>query len=273
MLALISQKAGYAAGEGQGQINPTLYKLAANSSTYASAFYDITSGNNNCVGGNTICAQPTSEGYSAGTGYDQVSGIGSVDLSNLANAWPATSTGPTNPTLIATTTTVTAGQFRAAGQYRRQFYHLRIGGLRHATGDVSITVDNNAAVTEALTSNGTYVYSTAFATTGAHTVLVTYVGDSTYATSTASASVTVGVASSGTGTIALATSPSTLTVAQGSSGSDTITVTPSGGYTGTTVLTIDAGTSGDNALQNLCWQYTDSNSAGNGSCRLREPLP
>ena len=49
MVALINQKAGYTTG--QGLINPTLYKLAGNSSTYASAFHDITKGNNNCTAG------------------------------------------------------------------------------------------------------------------------------------------------------------------------------------------------------------------------------
>ena len=35
-------------------MNPTLYQLAANSSTYASAFHDVTSGNNNCIAGPTF---------------------------------------------------------------------------------------------------------------------------------------------------------------------------------------------------------------------------
>jgi subtilase family serine protease len=264
MLALISQKAGYPAEQGQGQINPTLYKLASNSTTYASAFHDITSGNNYCVGSG-LCTG-ANEGYVAGTGYDQVSGIGSVDLSNLANAWPANTTTP--PALIATTTTVTASNSAPLVNVSDSFTISVTAATGTPTGNVSITIDSNAAITEPLTSNGTYVYSTSFATAGAHTVLVTYAGNSTYATSNASASVTVGVNSSGTGSIALATSPSTLTVAQGSSGTESITVTPSGGYTGTVVLTIDAGTSGDSALQNLCWQYTNSNSSGNGIVQI-----
>ena len=40
MVAIINQQQNYAAG--QGLLNPTLYQLAANSSTYASGFHDIT---------------------------------------------------------------------------------------------------------------------------------------------------------------------------------------------------------------------------------------
>jgi hypothetical protein len=77
--------------------------------------------------------------------------------------------------------------------------------------------------------------------------------------------VTVTAVSSGKGTFALASSPSTLTVAQGSAGTETISITPAGGYTGTVDLTIDAGTSGDNALQNLCFEFTNTNTAGIGT--------
>ncbi|MGD0736268.1 MAG: protease pro-enzyme activation domain-containing protein [Terracidiphilus sp.] len=264
MLALISQKAGYAAEQGEGQINPTLYKLASNATTYASAFHDITSGNNYCVGAGDCTG--SDEGYVAGSGYDQVSGIGSVDLTNLADAWPANSTTP--PTLIATTTSVTAANSSPLVNVADSFTISVTAASGTPTGNVSITVDANPATTATLTANGTYVYNATFTTAGAHTVLATYAGNSTYATSTASASVTVGVSSSGKGSIALASSPSTLTVSQGSQGTETITVTPSGGYTGTVDLTIDAGTSGDNALQNLCYEFTTQNSSFVGTVSI-----
>ena len=57
MLAIINQKKGYTGG--QGLINPTLYTMAANSATYASAFHDITSGSgtfNECTAGSTYCS-------------------------------------------------------------------------------------------------------------------------------------------------------------------------------------------------------------------------
>ena len=138
-------------------------------------------------------------------------------------------------------------------------------GTGTPTGTVTLTVDTNAAVTEDLTSNGTYVYPYTFTTAGSHTILVVYSGDSTYATSTGSVAVTVGVVSTGKGTISLtpAPSPATLTVAQGSSGTETISVTPGGGYTGTVDVSFD--TSNDSALQNLCYTFTNMNSAGDGT--------
>lgn len=85
IVALLNQKVG---ASGLGNINPTLYSLAASS---PGAFHDITSGNNNvpCTAGSKGCpaAAPFQYGFSAGAGYDQVTGLGSVNVTNLANAW------------------------------------------------------------------------------------------------------------------------------------------------------------------------------------------
>jgi hypothetical protein len=128
---------------------------------------------------------------------------------------------------------------------------------------LTLTVDSNTPLTETLGSNGTYVYTTSFATAGSHTIVAIYAGNSTYATSTGTVTVNVGVPSSGTGSIALAATPSSLSVAQGASGTETITVTPAGGYTGTVDLTFN--TSNNTALQSLCYQFTTTNSAGVGT--------
>ena len=66
-------------GTRQGNANPSLYTLAANQTRGGSAvFHDITSGNNSV---------PGVSGYSAGAGYDQVTGLGSVNANLLVNAW------------------------------------------------------------------------------------------------------------------------------------------------------------------------------------------
>jgi subtilase family serine protease len=86
ILALINQATG---SNGLGNVNPMLYALAASSPT---AFHDITSGNNNapCTAGTPNCpAGTTSFGFSAGAGYDQVTGLGSLDVGNLISAWTA----------------------------------------------------------------------------------------------------------------------------------------------------------------------------------------
>lgn len=58
-----------------GYINPALYKLAGNATEYANDFYDVTAGNNQ--------ANPSIPGYSASTGWDAVTGLGTPNVANL----------------------------------------------------------------------------------------------------------------------------------------------------------------------------------------------
>ena len=111
LLALLNQSfvsKGLQSSPGLGNINPTLYHLAQST---PSAFHDVTTGNNiitvTCSRGQPNCT-PGSVGFSAGPGYDQVTGLGSVDASALAGAWTAalggqTSTAPPTgaPTIVA----------------------------------------------------------------------------------------------------------------------------------------------------------------------------
>ena len=84
MLAILTQKQG---SSGLGVANRTLYSLASNSSTYASAFHDITSGSNKCTAGAPFCSSSGASQYAAGVGYDEATGLGSVDFNNLMTAW------------------------------------------------------------------------------------------------------------------------------------------------------------------------------------------
>jgi subtilase family serine protease len=259
VLALINQKQNYTTG--QGLINPTLYTLASNSTTYASAFHDITVGNNDCLGGSEFCSG--TPGFSAGVGYDQATGLGSIDAANLVAAWPANSS--TAPVLLPTTTTITAANSAPNVNVSDAFTITVASTSGTPTGTVNLTVDGGTAISETLSSNGTFVYTTSFATAGSHTILAEYPPNSMYAGSSSSVTVTVSAVSSGKGTITLASSPSTLTVGQGVSGggNETVTVTPAGGYTGTVDLAVN--TSNDTALQNLCIFFTNVNSAGDGT--------
>jgi hypothetical protein len=76
--------------------------------------------------------------------------------------------------------------------------------------------------------------------------------------------VTVSGISSGGGTFTLTST--NLTVTQGNQGSSTITVTPKNGYTGTVDLSFD--TSNDSALQNLCYEFTNEASDGDGTVTI-----
>lgn len=80
----LSGKSGAPQG-GLGNINPSLYRMAQ---TKPSAFHDITDGDNRIP-----CAQSSPEcvdglvGYSAGPGYDLVTGLGTINAAELVNNW------------------------------------------------------------------------------------------------------------------------------------------------------------------------------------------
>ena len=103
MVALLNQyqiSKGLQTATGQGNVNPGLYQMAQ---TVPSAFHDITSGDNivPCAAGSPDCVNGYL-GFSAGAGYDQVTGLGSVDAFNLISNWSA------NGSSVSTTTTVGA---------------------------------------------------------------------------------------------------------------------------------------------------------------------
>jgi len=252
MVALINQKQGWT--EGQGLANTTLYQLAANSSTYASAFHDVSSGNNNCNAGSTFCGSTTG-GFKAGAGYDAVTGLGSVDLANLVGVWPSSTTA-----LLATTTTVAATTTspNSSADDAITISVAEAGSSGTPTGKVTLSIDgggtsysnNGSAASVTLGAAGTATYTANFATAGVHTIVAQYAGDATHAASTGSVILTVGGTSAGKGTFKVALVPASLTVKRGSQQSETLTLTPSGGYTGTVDLTYT--TSNDTALANLC---------------------
>jgi len=253
MVALINQQKNYTTG--QGLINQTLYTLASNSTTYAAAFHDITIGNNNCLAGSTYCGSSTA-GYSAGTGYDQVTGLGSVILSGLSTAWPV-NTGA-SAGLIDTTTTVTSSTDTPTSSTPVTFT-IKVAstsGSTIPTGTVNLSIDQTVSgggttSSVVLDSTGTATYQMTFTTTGAHTVTADYAGDTTHAASTGAISIGASIASA---PFRVSASPATLTVKQGSSGQETLTITPQNGYTGTVYLSFT--TSNPSALTNLCYNFT-----------------
>jgi subtilase family serine protease len=77
-IAALANQARASAGKGPiGDLNPVLYSIYHNSAKYANDFHDITVGNDQEVG--------TPVGYSAGTGYDLASGIGTPNVANLVS--------------------------------------------------------------------------------------------------------------------------------------------------------------------------------------------
>ena len=113
MLTLLVQKYG-----AFGNINPKLYELAANSTNYAAVFHDISSGDNivpcdPATGFPTDVGCPSSAqfGYTATTGYDMVTGLGSINGGALYTALGGSSgPGATTTTVEATPSPVTLGR-------------------------------------------------------------------------------------------------------------------------------------------------------------------
>jgi hypothetical protein len=79
---------------GQGNVNRFLYPMAAST---PAAFHDITVGNNivpcEVVSTDTGCPASGEMGFSAHIGYDQASGLGSIDAFNLVTAWDSSTSG------------------------------------------------------------------------------------------------------------------------------------------------------------------------------------
>ncbi len=131
IMALVLQKTGAI----QGLANPVLYALAAkenlttcNSSTVANGnscvFYDITKGDNNqvCGTGKPNCVTHTSgdflgvvSGYGTNRGYDLATGLGSINVTNLVDAW-ASAIGKVTLTPTSLTFPSTKEGVRSAAQ-------------------------------------------------------------------------------------------------------------------------------------------------------------
>jgi len=242
MLALIEQKVG----SQQGLINPVLYGIASNATTYASAFHDITVGNNQmpCSSGNGCINGVV--GYAAGTGYDQATGLGSIDANNLATAFASyLSVHPgkvgTTVSLTYTPPTLVIGQavtFTATV--------AKTGSnVGTPTGSVTFSIDGIAGSAVNLVAGvATTTYS--FASGGTHTVVASYSGDTTdYASLSPTLTLTnfSNAAGSAATTTVLSSSGSTASLYSQSSPSYTATVTSTtAGTIGGTTVTFTVGT-------------------------------
>jgi subtilase family serine protease len=249
-VALINQAEN---ATGQGNINPLLYSLAADPGTYASAFHDITSGTNACVSGATNCVAAGQSGYAATSGYDEATGLGSIDFNALLAAWPTSPSAglqSTSVLLMVPTTSAQTGETVAIQIYVEPFY--QDNGVTPPTGNVSVSVDGivvNAALPLTPDSNdpdssATYNF-VAPAATGSHPVTVYYPGDATHSAATATYSPLVGNVLA-TGSIAL--SAGNLTLANNASGSTQVTITPGGGYYGRLIWSLSATGTGNTPL-------------------------
>ena len=248
---------------GQGNINPELYKLAADPATYASAFHDITSGTNACPPGAGNCSTAGQSNYAATVGYDEATGLGSVDFNALAKAWPSGSSAnlqPTVLTLLPSTTWAAVGENVSIQIFVEPLYAQAVpSAISVATGSVSVSVDG-AVVNGSLAlsqingpqSNPSATYNfVPPATAGSHLIAVTYSGDATHLSSTDTYSLLVGNVRAIGG---LSLAADNLTIANGGKGSTQVTVTPTAGYNGTVVWSLAVTGSSANASLTACYK-------------------
>ena len=155
ILALINQNLG---GSGLAPANPAIYAAAKSTPT---AFNDVKTGNNivPCTQGSTDCptTAPFQIGFTAGTGYDQVTGLGSVNAFVLAQAM---STAP-GFALLASPSTYQVAQGASVTAT------VNLTPINGFTGDVTYTC--NDTVTESTCTGPT----TATANTSVSFVITT----------------------------------------------------------------------------------------------------
>jgi subtilase family serine protease len=231
---LLNQYLAGPSSVGLGNINPMLYSLASTPATYASAFHDTPSGSNSfvdCTKGTPAgqpvalqCPSAGTFGFDTTTGYDVVTGLGSVNADNLAIAWAATRSNTTT-SIVANQTSVETG---TSVTFTATVTPTTVKGVVSFYNNGSTTALGTATL-----SSGTAAFSTTTLPGGSNSVVATYNGSGTNNPSTSVTPAVVNV----TVPFTLTPSPSTLSVSAGQTAASTITVTPVGGFTGTVNFT------------------------------------
>jgi subtilase family serine protease len=192
VIALVEQQIGNTTG--LGNIGPVLYGFLTGP-TYSSVFHDITSGSNSvpCSQGTLNCPNGGSIGYNATTGYDQASGIGTIDVSKLVSGWAGvtpTGTGSSIGAAITSTSVTTSANLCGVSTSSTLPLTVTVTGTTSGivpTGTVQILVDNQPIASQSLgagTGNSVTVsisLNTSTITSGGHVISAAYSGDGNYA--------------------------------------------------------------------------------------------
>ncbi len=205
VMALVLEHAGSA----QGNANPSFYALANQqlSSGGAAVFHDIATGNNSV---------PGVTGFNAGSGYDEATGLGSVDANVLVNHW-----NDASQSTFTLSTNLSSALIAPAGSTRVTITLIGQGGfsspatLTASGAPTGVTVKfSSATITSSAPVTAT-VSAASNAPAGASTITIT--GSGGGKTQTASLTLTVAVPSftltpSTTAATLTAGTPSTLSV-------------------------------------------------------------
>ena len=222
--ALLNQKSASA----QGNLNPELYVLAATPAL--GVFNDVTvssSGANPCaVTTPSMCNNSTPSptgltgglsGYLVTAGYDEATGLGSINVGNLLTNWPSGGTTPSQVTLQTSAAMIAAGT-----SVTLTATVAPASGTGTPTGKVSFLNGTNSLGVVSLVS-GTAVFSTSVLAAGAHSIKAVYTGDGVYTGSTST------VLTQEVVDLSVTPSVTSFAVPSGSSGTVTFTFTPTPG--------------------------------------------
>jgi uncharacterized protein (TIGR03437 family) len=186
---------------GVGNINPRLYALAQSGT---GAIHDVTTGNNivnvTCGGRSRNCV-PGSFGYAAGQGYDQASGLGSVDAYNLVTAWRAGSSARASASVALQ---ATATSVASTGSVTITATVTGTSGAT-PTGSVSFTSGGQQIGVAPLSGTGSsasasITVAAALLQVGANNIVAQYSGDATL--NAAAGTISIAVTASGPPTVA-----------------------------------------------------------------------
>jgi subtilase family serine protease len=196
----------------------------------------IASPNCSAENGDTI---GTLAGYSAAAGYNQATGLGSLNVANVVNADVWTATAGT----AAATVAIDLGGVTSISESQSLSVSVTVSGSSGTpTGTVALTATNTNEYSSSQALSGGAASFTipanTFTSTGTAILTATYSGDSTYAAKSNTANITITAASGTTETFSLASipSPSPSTVSPGGTTTTTATVSSSNGYAGTVTL-------------------------------------
>jgi hypothetical protein len=173
-----------------GNINPNLYNLAQNT---VGVIQDITAGNNivPCASGSTGC-KTGSFGYSAGVGYDLVTGLGSVDAYNLVTKWSSV------PIAIGATMVLSASPVSIA-QSASSLLTAKITAVTGSSGPAGsvtftaggATLGSAAAIVFGTTATATLSVTGVSLAIGSDSIEASYAPTGNFSSSTASTTVIV----------------------------------------------------------------------------------